>query len=281
MIQSRSMPDYTFESVRVSVSDHVAEVLMRATGKAPRMGPALWNEFSQVFREIDRDDSVRVVLLRGEGQHFSTGLDLMAMGAEVAPLVGQPSFVTERTRLIELIERMQGAITAVAQCKKPVIAAIHGHCIGGGVDLITACDVRLCSADAVFSVREVRLAMVADVGTLARLPAIVGQGVAREWALTGDDFDASRALRSGLVNDRFDTPDALFEHARAMAARIAKNPPLTVQGVKQVLNDRSEREARESLRYVALYNAAFLPSEDLREALASFLEKRSPKFEGR
>lgn len=275
------MTEYKFESVRVTVTDHVAEVLMCATGKAPRMGPAFWNEFSQVFRAIDGDDSVRAVLLRGEGQHFSTGLDLVAMGAEVAPLVGQPSFVTERTKLIELIERMQSAITAVARCKKPVVAAIHGHCLGGGVDLITACDVRLCSADAVFSVREVRLAMVADVGTLARLPAIVGQGVAREWALTGDDFDASRALRSGLVNERYDSADELFEKARAMALRIAKNPPLTVQGVKQVLNDRSEREASESLRYVALYNAAFLPSEDLREALASFLEKRAPKFEGR
>jgi enoyl-CoA hydratase len=275
------MSEYNFECVRVAVSDHIAEVTMRATGKAPRMGPSFWNEFSQVFRAIDADESVRVVLLRGEGQHFSTGLDLVAMGAEVAPLVGQPSFVTERTKLIELIERMQGAINSVAQCKKPVIAAIHGHCLGGGVDLATACDVRLCSDDAIFSVREVRLAMVADVGTLARLPSIVGQGVAREWSFTGDDIDAARAKSAGFVNDRFATAEELFDKARAMAARIAKNPPLTVQGVKQVLNDRSEREARESLRYVALYNAAFLPSEDLREALASFLEKRPAKFEGR
>jgi enoyl-CoA hydratase len=123
--------------------------------------------------------------------------------------------------------------------------------------------------------------MVADVGTLARLPGIVGQGVAREWALTGDDFDAKRALRAGLVNETFATHEALFTAARAMAARIARNPPLTVQGVKQVLNDRSEREARESLKYVALYNAAFLPSEDLREALSAWMEKREPKFEGR
>ena len=176
---------------------------------------------------------------------------------------------------------MQDAITAVASSKKPVIAAIHGNCLGGGVDLATACDVRLCSDDAIFSVREVRLAMVADVGTLARLPSIVGQGVAREWALTGDDFTAARALRTGLVNESYPTHEALFSAARAMAERIANNPPLTVQGIKQVLNDRSEREARESLKYVALYNAAFLPSEDLREALASFMEKRAPKFEGR
>lgn len=269
-----------FESARIHIDQHIAELTLRATGRSPRMGPAFWNEFAQVFRAIDRDPSVRVVILRGEGAHFSTGLDLQSMAGEVAPLVG-PAVATERYALHALIERMQDAITAVAASKKPVIAAIHGNCLGGGVDLATACDVRLCSDDAIFSVREVRLAMVADVGTLARLPSIVGQGVAREWALTGDDFTAARALRTGLVNESYPSHDALFAAARAMAERIAKNPPLTVQGIKQVLNDRSEREARESLRYVALYNAAFLPSEDLREALASFMEKREPKFEGR
>jgi enoyl-CoA hydratase len=277
---SEMSEDPTFESVRVTIDHGIAEVHMRATGKSPRMGPAFWNEFSQVFRWLDGDSRVRVVVLRGEGAHFSTGLDLQAMAGEVAPLVG-PALATERYALLALIQKMQGAIDSVAACKKPVIAAIHGNCLGGGVDLITACDVRLCSEDAVFSVREVRLAMVADVGTLARLPSIVGQGIAREWALTGDDVSAGRAVRAGLINDCFSSHEQLFAAARAMAERIANNPPLTVQGVKQVLNDRSEREARESLRYVALYNAAFLPSEDLREALSAWMEKREPKFEGR
>lgn len=272
--------DPTFESVRVTIDNGIAEVHMRATGKSPRMGPAFWNEFAQVFRWLDGDSRVRVVLLRGEGAHFSTGLDLQAMAGEVGPLVG-PALATERYALFALIQKMQGAIDAVAACKKPVIAAIHGNCLGGGVDLITACDVRLCSDDAVFSVREVRLAMVADVGTLARLPSIVGQGIAREWALTGDDVTAARALRAGLVNECYASHEQLFSSARSMAERIAKNPPLTVQGVKQVLNDRSEREAKESLKYVALYNAAFLPSDDLREALSAWMEKREPKFEGR
>ncbi|MFO0557515.1 MAG: crotonase/enoyl-CoA hydratase family protein [Polyangiales bacterium] len=272
--------DPTFESVRVTIDSGIAEVHMRATGKSPRMGPAFWNEFAQVFRWLDGDSRVRVVLLRGEGAHFSTGLDLQAMAGEVAPLVG-PALAPERYALFALIQKMQGAIDAVAACKKPVIAAIHGNCLGGGVDLITACDVRLCSDDAVFSVREVRLAMVADVGTLARLPSIVGQGIAREWALTGDDVSAARALRAGLVNECYASHEQLYSAARAMAERIAKNPPLTVQGVKQVLNDRSEREAKESLKYVALYNAAFLPSDDLREALSAWMEKREPKFEGR
>jgi enoyl-CoA hydratase len=275
------MSEHEYESARVRIDEHVAEVQMRATGRSPRMGPAFWAEFSGIFRALHEDPSVRVVILRGEGEHFSTGLDLQSMAGEVAPLLAEPSLATERHALYALIRRMQSAIDAVAACEKPVIAAVSGHCLGGGVDLVTACDVRLCSDDAVFSVREVRLAMVADVGTLARLPAIVGQGFAREWALTGDDVPAARAERAGLVNERFATREALFDAARSMAGRIARNPPRTVQGIKHVLNERSEREARESLRHVALYNAAFLPSEDLREALSAWMEKREPRFTGR
>ncbi|MDP3277409.1 MAG: crotonase/enoyl-CoA hydratase family protein [Deltaproteobacteria bacterium] len=275
------MPNDTYESVTVEIKHHIATVTMRATGKAPRMGPAYWREFPQVFAQLDADDTVRVVLLRGEGAHFSTGLDLGAMAGELAPLLLEPSLVTARRKLYDTIVQMQAAADAVAACRKPVIAAIAGHCLGGGVDLATACDVRICSTDATFSVREVRLAIVADVGTLARLPMIVGQGLAREWCLTGDDIDAETALRAGLVSRLSASPEALFASAQSMAERIAKNPPLTVQGIKHVLNDRSEREARESLRHVALYNAAFLPSEDLREALSAWMEKREPNFEGR
>ena len=203
------------------------------------------------------------------------------MAGELGAVVGGEALARERTDFLATIERLQGAITSVATCKKPVIAAIAGWCIGGGVDLATACDVRLCSTDARFSVREVKLAMVADVGTLARLPAIVGQGHARLLALTGDDIDAARALRIGLVEDVFDTHAGLFDAAGALARRVAANPPLVVEGVKRVLNAASERAAAESLRTVSLWNAAFLPSHDLREAMAAFVEKRSPRFEGR
>jgi enoyl-CoA hydratase len=203
------------------------------------------------------------------------------MGGELSQVVGDGALAKERTDFLGAIERLQRAMSCVAACRKPVVAAIAGWCVGGGVDLVTACDVRLCAADAKFSVREVKLAMVADVGTMARLPAIVGQGHARLLALTGDDVDAARALRIGLVEDVYDSHAALFEAATALARRIAANPPLVVQGVKQVLNAASERAAAESLRTVALWNAAFLPSHDLREAMASFMEKRAPKFEGR
>jgi enoyl-CoA hydratase len=265
----------------VTVENHVAEVVLRATGKASRMGPAFWNEMPSLFAWLDAATDVRAIVLRGEGEGFSHGLDLGGMGADLAQLMAPGGGAADRTRLHETITRMQRAITSVASCRTPVIAAIHGWCIGGGVDLATACDVRVCSADAKFSVREVRLAMVADVGTLARLPLIIGEGATRELAFTGDDFDAARALRLGLVSEVLETHDALLAHARAMATRIAANPPLVVQGVKQVLNARSERVAEESLRTVALWNSAFLPSQDLGEAMAAFVQRRRPAFKGR
>jgi enoyl-CoA hydratase len=268
-------------SLQVSVDAHVATVVLRASGKANRMGPAFWAEMPEAFAWLDRAPEVRAVVLRGEGEHFSYGLDLATMGGELGAVLGDAALAKERTDFLATIERLQGAASSVAACRKPVVAAIAGWCIGGGVDLVTACDVRLCAADARFSVREVKLAMVADVGTLARLPAIVGQGHARLLSLTGDDVDAARALRIGLVEDVYETHDALFDAARALAQRIAANPPLVVQGVKQVLNAASERAAAESLRTVALWNAAFLPSHDLREAMAAFLEKRPAKFEGK
>jgi enoyl-CoA hydratase len=270
-----------FTALRVSVDEHVATVVLAAAGKANRMGPAFWAEMPEAFAWLDATPEVRAVVVRGEGEHFSYGLDLTTMGGELGTVVGDGALARERTQFLSVIERLQRAISSVAACRKPVVAAIAGWCIGGGVDLVTACDVRLCSADARFSVREVKLAMVADVGTLARLPAIVGQGHARLLALTGDDVDAARALRIGLVEDVYETPAALFEQATVLARRMAANAPLVVQGVKQVLNAASERAAAESLRTVAVWNTAFLPSHDLREAMAAFIEKRAPRFEGR
>jgi len=274
-------PPPTWTSLRLALEDRVATLTLRATGKANRMGPDFWRELPEAFAWLDATPEVRAVLLHGEGEHFSYGLDLATMGGGIAQVLGGEALARERTEFLATIERLQRAISSVARCRKPVIAAIEGWCIGGGVDLATACDIRLCSADARFSVREVKLAMVADVGTLARLPAIVGQGHARSLAFTGDDIDAPRALRIGLVEDVYESHDALFAAARALAARIAANPPLVVQGVKEVLSSTSERVAVESLRTVALWNAAFLPSHDLKEAMAAFLEKRKPTFEGR
>jgi enoyl-CoA hydratase len=177
--------------------------------------------------------------------------------------------------------RLQDAITAVARCPKPVIAAVHGYCIGGGVDLIAACDIRLASADAVFSVREAKMAIVADLGSLQRLPAIISAGHLAELAFTGKDIGAERAKEIGLVNDVATDADGVLKAARALAAEIAANSPIAVQGTKAVLAANEGRTVAEGLDYVATWNAGMLASDDLIEAVTAFMEKRPPKFTGR
>jgi enoyl-CoA hydratase len=175
---------------------------------------------------------------------------------------------------------MQQACDRVARCRRPVIAAIHGWCIGGGLDLAAACDVRLASREAKISLREVRIAMVADIGSLQRLPRIVGAGHVRELAYTGKDIGAERAARIGLVNEVYDTPDALFTAADAMADEIAAQSPLVTSGIKQVLDYCEDKSTADGLRFVATWNAAFLQSNDLAEALQAFMTKRPPVFRG-
>jgi enoyl-CoA hydratase len=267
-------------ALQVETVDGVAEVTLRGPGKGNALGPDFFRECPGVFEELDRDPGVRAVILRGAGDHFTYGLDLTAAMAELGPLLAGENLARGRTELQRLIVSWQGAMNAVADCRKPVIAAVHGRCIGGGMDLLAACDLRLCSREALFSLREVKVAIVADLGALQRLPRIIGEGAARDLALTGRDVDAAYARSVGLVTEVFDDPAALLAGARARAREIAENPPLVVQGVKQVLNHGADGDIRAGLRFVATWNAAFLQSLDLAEALGAFAEKRKPRFTG-
>lgn len=274
------MTESAFTSLEISQEGPIATVTLIGPGKGNAMGPATWREVAPAFQSLSDDDNVRVVLIQGSGKTFSYGLDLMAMAGEMAPIMSGPG-AAERAKLFDQIQRMQGAFDAVARCKKPVIAAVHGWCIGAGLDLIAACDVRLSTNNARFSLREAKVGMVADVGSLQRLPPIIGEGATRELAFTAGDVDGERALRMQLVSDVYDDEDALFEAARKMAETIAANPPLVMQGVKHIMNARLARDIDAGLREVATWNSAFLPSEDLMEAISAFAEKRPPAFKGR
>ena len=257
----------------------VATLWLDSAERRNAMGPAFWSDLPVAMAELEGDPAVRAVVVAARGPLFSAGLDLGAMAGDV--LGGaEPSSAARAKRLLSTVQRLQASITSVERCSKPVVAAVHGACIGSGVDLVTACDIRLCSADATFSVRETRMAMVADVGTLQRLPRIVGRGHAAELALTGRDIDGDRAREIGLVNDVLADADALHAAARALAGEIAANAPLAVQGTKHVLRACEDRTVDEGLDYVAVWNAAFLLSDDLNEAMAAFFEKRPPQFRG-
>ncbi|NOJ93018.1 crotonase/enoyl-CoA hydratase family protein [Corallococcus coralloides] len=274
--------DGTYKSLRIEKADGIAELVLTGPGKGNAMGPDFWREVPEALRELDADDDVRVLLVRGEGQNFTYGLDLMGMMESLGPLLtGESNLALERSRLLKLIGEMQQATEGMARCRKPVIAAVHGWCIGGGMDLIAACDFRYCSQEAKFSLREVKVGIVADLGALQRLPRIIGEGNTRELAYTGGDVDAARALRMGLVNEVFASPEALLTEARATARRIADNPPLVVQGAKQVMEYCADKSIADGLRYVAVWNSAFLQSLDLTEAFSAFAERRPPKFQGR
>src|ERR1700710_2316772 len=271
---------YAYDSVTVDVDGHVAQVTLIGPGKGNAMGPAFWSELPEVFATLDADRDVRAIVLTGSGRNFSYGLDLAAMGGTLAPVLAEGALAKPRAEFHTKLKAMQGAITAVADCRTPVIASVHGWCIGGGVDLISAVDVRYASADAKFSVREVKRAMVADVGSLARLPLILNDGHLRELALTGKNIDAARAEKIGLVNDVYDDAAAPLAAAHETAAEIAANPPLTISGIKDVLDQQRIARVSESLRYVAVWNSAFLPSKDLGEGMKATFEKRPPNFTG-
>ncbi|ANW62363.1 MULTISPECIES: crotonase/enoyl-CoA hydratase family protein [Mycolicibacterium] len=269
-----------YESLSVDITDHVAQVTLLGPGKGNAMGPAFWNELPVVFRALDADPQVRAIVLTGSGRNFSYGLDLAAMGDTLGPMMADGALARPRADFHARLKTMQDSITAVADCRTPTIASVHGWCIGGGVDLISAVDIRYASADAKFSVREVKLAIVADVGSLARLPRILSDGHLRELALTGKDITAARAEKIGLVNDVYDDADAALAAARATAAEIAGNPPLVVQGIKDVLDEQRTADVAASLRYVAAWNSAFLPSKDLTEGISAMFAKRPPEFTG-
>lgn len=270
--------DYT--EIRIERHDGVAEVILDRPEKLNAMAPKFFDEIRRAFEEIDGDDSTRVAILHAEGRMFTAGLDLKAAGGLLTGDGAKTSEAASNYKTYRNIRRLQDCFTALQTCRKPVIAAIHGKCIGGGIDLITAADIRLCTSDSEFSIFETRIAITADVGTLQRITPIVGKGMAREMAFTGKFIGSERAMQSQLVNAVYPDKNAMMDGARAMAREIASNSPLAVQGTKTVMNYSDEHTTEEGLEYVAQWNSAFIRSDDLTEAMTAFIEKRDAKFKG-
>lgn len=266
---------------------HVATVWLDRPDALNAFAPEFWTDFPRLMGALGDDPETRVVVIAGRGRAFTAGIDLKAFGpifmaGGVDPgAEDQPgSDVGRRRAMYRTIKEMQATFTSIAVCPKPVIAAIHGPCIGAGVDLITACDIRYASSDAVFSVRETKIAMVADVGTMQRLPRIVEPGRVAEIVYSGRDFDAHEALEMGLVGKVAADRDAVLAEAMALAHMIAANSPLAVQGAKAILRANEGRTVDEALDYIAVWNAAFIQSNDFVEATMAFLQKRPPEFTG-
>jgi enoyl-CoA hydratase len=269
-----------YSEIRIERSDGIAEVILDRPEKLNAMAPQFFFDIKNAFEEIDNDDSIRVAILHAEGRMFTAGLDLKQSGSLLTGDGAKQSQAADNYKTYRKIRQLQDCFTALQVCRKPVIAAVHGKCIGGGIDLITAADIRLCTSDSEFSIFETRIAITADVGTLQRITPIVGKGVAREMAFTGKFIGSERAMQSQLVNHVYPDKETMLEGARELARDIAANSPLAVQGTKTVMNYSDEHGTDEGLEYVAQWNSAFIRSDDLTEAMNAFIEKRDPKFTG-
>jgi enoyl-CoA hydratase len=266
-----------FTAFTVQLDDHIAHVQINRPEKANAMNAAFWLEIIEIFEWADTTDDVRVVVLSGAGKHFSSGIDLMLL-ASVAGELGKD--VGRNARMLRRkIMQMQASFTAVDQCSKPVLAAIQGYCIGGAIDLIAACDMRYAADDALFSIKEVDMGMAADVGTLQRLPRIIGDGMMREMAYTGRNVDAAEAHRIGLVNRTFNDLPQLLEGVFAIARDIAAKSPIAIHGTKRMISYMRDHRIDDGLEYVATWNAAMLQSPDLKLAVLAHMSKNKPAFD--
>jgi enoyl-CoA hydratase len=267
----------TYQTIHVAVEDAVARVELDRPDKGNCLDAMMWRELKDIFETLDAKPEIRAIVLGGRGRHFSTGIDLdflISMRRDLEELPGG----RKQEYLRHFISGLQDSVNAIERCRKPVLAAVHGFCLGAGVDIVTACDMRYATPATRFCVKEVDLAIVADLGSLQRLPGIVGQGVARELAFSGRTFKGEEALAVGLVNRLFSKTEELSAGVMALAAELAAKSPLTLRGIKETLNYSRDHTVDQGLAFVAQRNAAMLLSEDLDEALAAYMEKRPARF---
>ncbi len=266
-----------FETLQVSLDNHIAHIRINRPDKANAMSRAMWTDIHAAFDWIDTTSEVRVAIISGNGAHFTSGIDL-AMLAGVADEVDDDCEGRKREKLRRTILDLQASLTSIERCRKPVLAAIHGACIGGGIDLICCADMRYCSSEANFSIKEIDMGMTADVGTLQRLPKLIGDGIVRELAYTGRKLLSDEAKSIGLVNRVFESPEKLLQGVTQIAVEIAAKSPLAIRGTKEMIVYARDHSVADSLNYIATWNAAMLMSTDLQEAMMAGMQKKSPSF---
>jgi enoyl-CoA hydratase len=266
-----------YETLNVAIGQGIAQIELNRPNKRNAINRRMWGEIQDTFRRIGETQEVRVAVLNGVGPHFTAGIDLEML----AGLQGEGSGHCpgrHREKLRRFILDLQAVVTSIERCPKPVIAALHGICYGAAIDIATACDLRYCSEDARFSVKEIDVGLTADLGVLQRLPRLIGDGMARELAYTGREFTGREAKDMGLVNRCFETLGELLGGVREIALSIAAKSPLSIRGCKEMLLYARDHSVADGLNHVATWNAAMVISDDLREARTAFLEQRPPTF---
>ncbi len=265
----------------VTVTDHIAHLRMNRPDELNTMIPEFWSELPRLIDELDATSGARVIVISSTGKHFCAGMDLSVFTGD-SSLLGDGG-VTEvgrkRSNLWMAVQHLQASFSALEAARMPVLTAIQGGCIGGAVDMVCAADMRYCTADAFFSIHEINIGMTADVGTLQRLPKLVPEGIAREWAYTGDRISAERAKSAGFVNEIFPDHDSLVDGVLGIAARIARHSPLAIWGTKEMVGFTRDHSVADSLKYMAGWQSGMFQGGDMMEEFAAKAEGRDPQFE--
>ena len=261
---------------KAEVDGPVAHLILNRAERANSMTPDFWDDLPRLTRALEGDPAVRALVISGDGKHFSAGMDLAAFGQIMELARAEPARGAHALR--ELILRLQDAFTALERARFPVIAAVHGACLGGGVDFITACDLRLATKDSFFGIEEIHIGMAADVGTLQRLPKLIPPGIVRELAYTGRRFTAEEAHGWGLCNTLVEDRAALLDAAMELARDIAAKSPLAIAGIKQAANYARDHSVAEGLEQIATWNAGMLRPEDLNAALEARKAQKQAVF---
>lgn len=267
----------TFNALTVSISDYVATVHINVPAKANALDVGGWREVRDCMESLDVDSNVRVIILTSIGTYFCAGIDISVLSDLQRTGHGGAGRTARHTTTI--IKELQDCISSIERCRKPVIAAVQGACIGGGVDLVAACDMRYCSDEAYFTIKEVDLGLIADLGTLQRLPYVLNAGRLAELAYTGRKLDGSEAASIGLVNESYPSSEDLDQKVQALAQQIAGKSPLIIQGIKETLLYQRDQSVRAGLDRVATLNGAYLHSDDLKQALIARQKTQTPEFE--
>lgn len=268
----------TFPATHSSLQadNNIALIELNRADKANAMNETMWRELEECFQWLDSEPGVRVVVLAAKGKHFCSGIDL-GMFNDIVASEAEAARKSEQLRLI--IKRLQGNLTAIERCRKPVLAAIHSSCIGGGVDMICCADMRYCSADAIFSIKEVDIGMTADVGTLQRLPKLISDGMTRELAYTGRKMEAEEALGLGLVNQVYEDHEELLTGVMKIAGEISKKSPIAIRGTKEMLLYSRDHSVDDGLNYNASWNAGMLSMEDVLKSIEAQMKNDNAQYD--
>ena len=269
----------TYECFDVTIENQIAHIVMNRPEKRNAMIPAFWDELPQIIADIDDHSMARVIVISSTGPHFTAGMDVSAFGD--TSLVDADEGTKRKqhgARFYNNLKRLQRTFSVLEECRLPVIAAIQGGCIGGGVDLITACDMRYATEDAFVTIFETNIGMTADVGTFPRIAKLIPDGIARELAFTGRRMPAAEAMQAGLINRVFPSHEVMLTEVMKIAAEIAAKAPLATYGNKRMMNYARDHSTADGLDYIAIWNASMLQIDEIKEAMSANAEKRTGTF---